>query len=199
MTIGYQCAYCGTRDDKNHRAVCPKDALQWWQDRLPTVDLRSICRHSDRCVTTVYVAVDRYRPHEHKWLVLGEGHLDRHMPDRDEHTLRAYLGYGATDFEHDSAYAAQLVVQGVRWHNVSYHCTSFSAFIPPDIEPEHFRVPQPGYDPFALDKTVECPRCKTHPMVPENYYVPPGDENAFKLLRGRRIRIVFSTERACDG
>lgn len=190
------CAGCHAPVGSPHERHCRYHLEHMWQQKLPPVDLRSICRASDRCLTEVYVSIDRYGPHEHKWLVLGEGHLDRYIPERDEYTLRAYLGRDATDFEHDSAYAAQLALQGVSWKNVMYHCAEFTAFIPPDIEPDDFHVPAPGYNPFKWDETKTCDWCGDgHPIVPEGYYVPPGDPNALKLLRGKRVRIAFSTER----
>lgn len=186
------CASCHRPVGSNHERHCRYYLEHVWQQKLPLVDLRPICRDSHRCLTSVSVLVDRHLTVPHKWLLLGQAHLDRRDGSTDECVLRAYLGRHATDFEHDSAYALQLSLYGVAWKTVTYQRAVFRAIIPPDLDLTDFRVPAPGYNPFNLDKTVSCERCANgHPIVPEGHYVPHGDPATLDLVRGKRVEITF--------
>lgn len=186
------CASCREPVGRFHERHCRYRLEYVWRSKLPLVDLRSICREPDRCLTTVSVLVDRHMMVPHKWLLLGQGHLDRRDERTDECVLRAYLGNHATDFEHDSAYALQLTLYGVVWKMVTYHRAVFRAIIPPDLDLTDFRVPQPGYDPFSLKDTVGCDTCANkHPVVPQGHYVPHGDPATLDIVRGKRVEVMF--------
>jgi hypothetical protein len=94
----------------------------------------------------------------------------------------------ATDFEHDSAYALSLPLIGLEFQGVHYHQTQIRAWV--GVNPEHFHVPLPGYDPTKHPKAVVCTNCpKKHPIVPEGFYFPPFERELFKKIRGREVLI----------
>jgi len=179
--------------------------------QLPeTTDLRGITRRPDRCRTTVRF-VDRYetietiavsqpdrRPAVFKpvdWLVVGEAQLHRPADHSAAWTLKAYLADGATDNEHDSAYALQLPLIGVELRNVFYQVTMIRAWVQPqdyDDANDAFRVPRPGYDPRWHPSTRICRECEMHhPVVLDEFYLPPHDPQLFRLVAGRRVEIAM--------
>jgi len=193
-----ECLRCYAHEGKPHERDCGYQLTHTWSTILPPCDFRSISRDADRVETRIAISLDPYDRTEYEWIVAGQGSLDRYDERTGQHTLRVYLGRGATDFEHDSAYVLQLGLYGVRFKGVSYHRTEVQAFIPPDLRLEDFRVPKAGYDPFLIDPyTCEEGHCEKepHPIVPEGCYVPKGDREQWKLLRGRRVRIVFGPAR----
>jgi hypothetical protein len=140
-------------------------------------------------VTRVFVSMNLYRDHLYEWIVAGEGHLDEEDNRTGNRRLRVYLGRGATDCEYDSAYVLQLGLYGVRFRDVSYHHTRIDAFIPPDIRYHDFQVPKAGYDPFE-GATPSSPKYgEVHPIV--DRFVPDGDKDQWKLVRGKRVVIQF--------
>jgi len=187
-----RCKRCWAKVGDPHKDSCEKQEEYFWQQVVPTCDLRSISRDADKVYTQVFVIPDKYSRHKLLWIWAGQGIMDPPNKDTGIYSLRAYLGRGATDFEHDSAYALKLDLYGVQLKHVMYHTTILSAFIPPDIELDDFRVPLPGYDPFVKDPYIckECPE-EEHPIVPEDCYVPKGDATQWKILRGKRVEIHF--------
>jgi len=166
---------------------------------LPIVktDLRDITRNSKKCVT--YVTLHWDWDTRIEWLIFGEVQL-RYQENLKQWTLAARLIAGVTDFEHDSAYALQLPLIGLQFENfVEYSRVHADAWIEPN-DPERFRVPLPGYNPMKHPKTVICDgkkHCKwgdskSHPIIPEGFYAgPPTDLELYKLVRGKRISIIF--------
>jgi hypothetical protein len=195
-----ECMSCYQEVGKQHEQKCRHQLDYAWSKALPKCDFRSISRDADRAFTRVSLMLDRFDPIEYQWIIAGQGQLDRrgNEPGNDRYVLRCYLGRNATDFEHDSAYAFQLTLYGVRFVHTWYGSTTLTAFIPPDLDIEDFRVPKAGYDPFKLEGTEICddpnfygPDHKPHPIVPEDCYVPKGDPKQLKLVRGRFVKIEF--------
>lgn len=165
-------------------------------------DLRSITRHSDRCLTVVNVQLVNWDSRTRvEWLVCGQASIQKPSnPDLGQYTLKAYLPAGVTDFEHDSAYAFQLPLIGIELVSVDYSQTTLRAWVDPEGS-EDFRVPRPGYNPMELPGAKTCKlkvhghQCykNPHKMVPEGYFAgPPPDEELFEAVRGKRVEILFS-------
>lgn len=197
-----ECFSCYRPVGEYHAKDCRHQLKAAWNAWAPTVDLRSICRESELCSTTIYLLPNKYGTFRHPWLFAGQASLDPAHERSHERTLRAYLGRGATDFEHDSAYAFKLPLLGVFFERVDYHTTVLTGFLPPDMRADDFRVPAPGYNPFELDGAEMCDgeRCgEKHPMVPEGCYVPRGDPAVLKAVRGRRVMVRIGPRRKEDG
>jgi len=154
-------------------------------------DLTGITRDSDSCLTRVFIS-DKYGMNRMEWLRFGQASMNDH--DRRKMTiLKSYLD-GATDFEHDSAYALQLPIIGVYFDSLFYHTVTFGGWIAPDAGGSFafFHVPRPGYDPRKHEDSVECSDCKEkHIIVPEGLYVPPFDPELYAAVRGCRVEVVI--------
>jgi len=165
--------------------------------RLHLTDLRSITRDSDICLTTVGVRLGPSwdRGADREWLKFGRCRIRKMERDSGlpEWELAAHLGQGATDFEHDSAFALRLPLVGLKYKFTENHQSLFVAMI--DIgRDDDFHVPLPDYDPFAHPETGPCPRCRgveAHLMVPEGLYVPPHIPELFKLVAGKIVQIYI--------
>ena len=163
---------------------------------VPLTDLRGITRNSDRCITTVFIQDQNYNRIE--WLRFGQVQLRGYDSSRKagESMLQAYLSEGATDFEHDSAYACCLPLIGVTYEGVEYHTTRLHAWVHPAAGDRdsavRFSVPLPGYNPMKHKDTVIC-SAKTcdekHPIVPEGMYWPPFEKDLYRLVRGQKVEI----------
>jgi len=163
--------------------------------KIEKVDFRSITRDADKCLTKVYIYMGhKWEGHEamQEWLTFGSCYL------RNEDSLcwlAAYMNYGITDFEHDSAYALRLPLIGLKFLRVFNHATHLEAYVDPDNASE-FCVPSPGYNPTMLKEAYECPDCKEHHMiVPEGYYVPPFNEELYNIVRGKKLDICITIAR----
>jgi hypothetical protein len=138
------------------------------------------------------------------WLKFGEATL-RHPSDRRDGrwNLEARMGLGATDPEHDTAFALRLPLIGVEFEWADHHQFRFHAFVDPSLDPndEHngFHVPLPGYDPTKHPNAHQCNgkrNCKwgdgePHVIVPEGFYVPPYLGSLYKLVAGKRVEIIL--------
>lgn len=188
------CMTCFSRVGSYHSDDCRHQLKVEWDEWAPLVDLRGISREPERCLTAVHLLVTpEYR---HPWIFAGQASFDRVSERYDTQLLRVYLGHGATDFEHDSAYALQLPLYGPFFKRVDYHRTVLRAFIPPDLPLCDFNVPEPGYDPFQLDGTHDCKECQNpHPVVPQGSYVPKGTEDRLSKVRGLRVELSFGPAR----
>jgi hypothetical protein len=169
--------------------------------QLPeATDLRGITRRPDRCRTTVSLLDQYERRHLDglgteqvlravDWLVVGEAQLYR-QETTPVWMLKAHLADGATDNEHDLAYALQLPLIGVELRNVHYQITTLRAWVQPQLDYDdhlNFRVPRPGYDPARHPGAKICRECeKKHPIVP---YMPEYDPQLHRLVAGRRVEI----------
>lgn len=156
----------------------------------PDMDFRPLSRNSDKVLTTVTLHTDYERS---AWIRLGEIQLrERDSNHRGVWVLSAYL-LNATDPEHDSAHLLKMELVGVTFTAVEYGQTRFEGFIRADDE-DAFRVGGPDYNPLLLKGTTRCKQCrrgnKTHPIVPEGFYVPPPNTGLFNIVRGRRIEVV---------
>ena len=158
-------------------------------------DLRSITRDSARLRTDVILLEDPDGCRQIRWLMAGESRLTR-----NDHLniwlLEAHLGGGATDPEHDTAYAFRLPLIGLTFEMVAWHDARFSAWVDPNVGAEEvggsFHVPWPGYDPAKAPGAVVCKSksChKRHVIVPEGLYVPPFDPALYEAVRGKRVAI----------
>lgn len=155
---------------------------------LKTIDLRRISRNPRKCLTTVELQLDWDT--KIPWLRFGEASLD--YSDRTNiWTLGARIGFGATDFEHDSAHLLSLPLIGLKLEMVIGHMSFMSAYIHGDAE--HFLVPpDSNYNPMKLPGASVCKekRCgKPHPVVPQGYYVPPANPELHRRVMGKRVEI----------
>jgi hypothetical protein len=162
--------------------------------RFPFSDLRAVTRESERYLTRVKLYHDHFRSKE--WFIMGQARLTKQARENgpSRWTFDAYLAEGATDFEHDSAYAIRMGLIGVEFKSIYYGHTEVVAVIDP-IDFDGFCVPPPGYNPMKLPDAEKCEddHCKGEPhiIVPEGHYVPPNDAELFKKVRGRFIEITF--------
>lgn len=158
----------------------------------PTLDFRQITREPKLCRTVVTLHWD-FRT-EFQWILAGQCQI---RTDRKAHniTLDARME-GATDREHDSAYAFQLPIIGHTFERVDYHTTILTAWINPN-EPDDFRLSAStakpkGYDLRKHPEAYKCKECKgadSHTVVP--YFVPPPFPKLFQLVAGKRITIAI--------
>ena len=107
----------------------------------------------------------------------------------------SYLSEGATDFEHDSAFALRMGLVGVEFRSVYYGHSEIIAVIDPQGF-DDFCVPPVGYNPMKDPDAVQCEdaMCKKHEphiIVPEGNYTPPRSADLFKMVRGRFVEITF--------
>jgi len=199
----HTCQHCGRRLDCHDPACGAEDFNQRLDDKghvcrfcseFSEVDLREITREPDRFETVVYLYDGLLQK---RWLVLGQARLQPRggsssLPSL--WTFDAFLADGATDFEHDSAYAVSLSLVAVEFKHVFYSCSEFVAAIAPH-DHRGFHVPPPGYNPMELPGAYECDhsRCQDEPhiVVPEGYYLPPTDRELFRKVAGRFVRITF--------
>lgn len=173
-----------------------KGRPQW----LPFLDLRGITRASDKCATIITC---RIHHREFTWIHCGSL---CELHGRDNSRIKtwivgAYLNNGATDFEHDSAYAFRFEVLEPKLDMVTYSRTWLTTFINPDpFSVEQFHVPESSdYNPAQLVGAHMCEEdyCeKPHPIVPEGYYVPPTDKKYAERMRG--VEIIIRTGPAYD-
>lgn len=177
---------------------------------VPT-DLVKISRRPKSCRTEVTLFLDSFGDRTQKWLIFGEGHLERkgeRWPGR--WLLKAYLPYGVCDVEHDSAGLLRLPLVGVEAQGVMYHASTFEGWIDPNLDDKFdeglFRIPPSGYNPMKLPGATTCPGVynekkglyckwnegKKHIIVPQGYYLPPIDTALYEAVRGKRVSIRFS-------
>jgi len=177
----------------------PKKKLVPEESLVQLTDLRSITRRSDTCHTVVTIHLDWET--KIKWLEFGEANIRSQRDNNDGRwSLNAYMGGGVTDFEHDSAYALQLPLIGLRLGSLAilYHQTRLDAWIDPDAADkfsQDFRVPRSGYNPMGHKDAHVCKQCKDeskgHVIVPEGFYVPPFDLELYQAVRGKRVEILI--------
>ncbi len=156
----------------------------------PTIDLRPITRDPHLCRPSFTLHWDWET--ESTWIMAGQCQL---RTDRkpDSISLDARMD-GATDREHDAAYAFQLPIIGHRFEDVLYHVTTLTAWISPNAL-SNFHVPASTFKPKGYDlrnhpESYNCESCKgddAHIIVP--YFVPPVDAELYKLVRGKRVTI----------
>lgn len=168
---------------------------------LKLTDLTEISRGSKYCSTTVSVELEPYEPLA-EWLRFGQANL-KYVNDRKDGRwcLESYLANGATDFEHDSAYALRLPLIGVQFDSIPVwnHMTRLVAWVDPSdyLIDRHsdFRVPSNDYNPLKLSETTICEMkgCDKHPIVPEGFYLPPFNEDLFLAVRGKKVEIHIGT------
>ncbi len=162
--------------------------------RPETTDLRKITRGADRCLSSLTITWDWQTRIE--WLVLGQTQL-RYSEGSQKYVLSAYLTEGATDFEHDSAYAFSLPLIGFTFDNsIEYSRVRGNAWVDPGDDEGLFRVPRPGYNPMKHPDTTMCNskncnwRDGPHPIIPEGFYAgPPHDRDLYNLVRGKRVTL----------
>lgn len=157
---------------------------------LEHTDLRTICHGYRESHCDVHL---RSEGKDFRWLTLCEVSLQRH--DEGRATLKSYLKDGATDFEHDPAYACKLPLIGVTLKFIHNGVMILEAWIDPERDEfcDDFRVPGPRYDPLVRPDTETCDTegCEGHPIVAEGHYLPPFDEELFNAVRGKRVEIYI--------
>lgn len=161
-------------------------------------DLRDVSDHTDRCVTTVFIADNEEEPDDDrprkKWLVFGSCNV---RLDISPMRLEGYLKGNVTDPEHDAALVLRLPLIGVKLHMIHGHATVLEAWVAPRSVDE-FHVPWPGYDPVKREDTQMCDyeRCEEpHPIVDWDYYVPPTEKELYEYVAGRKVMIRIGTVR----
>jgi hypothetical protein len=158
-------------------------------NKLPHVvalDLAHLSRDLEDCRTEVYL-VDLVE--EKLWISAGAASL------MDNHSGGWMLSskLDATDDEHDRAYSFQLPLVGVTLSFVSNHTVYLNGWID-STNPQRFRVPSPGRDPYvAAKKCGECKGSDSHRIVQADQWLPPHDAELFFYVRGCRVQIVLST------
>lgn len=155
---------------------------------LKTIDLRRISRNPRKCLTTVGLRIDWTT--QLIWLRFGEAEI-QYNDQTNVWTLGAYMGFGATDFEHDSAHILKLPLVGLKLEMVIGHMSILTAFIHGDGEQFHV-PPNSKYNPMKLPEACICKekRCgKPHPIVPEGFYVPPYNRELHRRVMGKRVEI----------
>lgn len=165
---------------------------------VPTLtNLTGITRNADRCETRVRIHMDWDTRID--WLVFGQAQIRHRSSEHDGRwRLEARMGFGATDQEEDSAYALRLPIVGLQIGPmaVNYHTTHFIAWVDADGM-DDFHVPIPGYNPISHPDTTKCTSkgCepKGHPILPEGFYVPPFEEDLYRMVAGQRIEIFIGT------
>lgn len=150
------------------------------ETKTEVLDLTGITRGSDTIRTTIEMG-DGYSRGGEMVIQLGECNLFERGGHRGEWELRSYLNRGATDPEEDSAHALSLGLVGVALESLHYGGATIICHVSGDRGA--FRVPPPDYDPFGLEGTVICTQCEEpHPVVPEDYYLPPKTKEQGKLF-----------------
>lgn len=185
------------RDDKI--AACP----------VKETDLLSISRGTDKCRS--YVSLEWDWETRVTWLKFGEATLRKKGEKHDGRwDLEARMGLGATDFEHDTAYALRLPLVGVEFEWADHHQFRFRAFVDATMDPKPtrngFHVPLPGYNPTKHPDAKMCSGkydgkkswCKwgdgeAHVIIPEGFYVPPFNAELYKLVSGKRVELILGT------
>jgi hypothetical protein len=161
-------------------------------------DLTAISRDADRCVTVVTLYQESLRQSPVQWLRYGRGNL---YPMNNHHrpglwVLAARLGRGATDPEHDSAFAFKLPLVGVEIERVEEGNVWAYGFVDA-YDGEEFHVPRPGYDPFKRATICRHMACgNKHPIVPEGCYVPKHDAVLYEAVKGRLVEIRMGVRSA---
>jgi hypothetical protein len=168
---------------------------------IPLTDIRSYTRRSDKVRTEVQVW---FKNTMTPWIQCGEVELRQF----GQHTtpyweLGARMGHGATDFEHDSAWAFKLPLIGVEFESLDYGKVTLRAWVAPSevkSMSRSFHVPRPGWNPLELPETEKCTdrHCsdKGHPIVPEGLYSgPPFDAQLYEMVRGCAVKIMSGSPR----
>jgi hypothetical protein len=179
------------------------------------IDLLDISRGTDKCRS--YVELEMDRETRVSWLVFGEATL-RTASDRKDGKwdLEARMGHNIADCDHSTCIALRLPLIGVEFEWADHHQFHFHGYVDPTIDPEDrhcgFHVPPPGYDPRKEPDAYECSgrydekkkeyckwnHGKKHFIVPEGFYVPPFNPSLYKLVSGKRVRILLGKSRDDD-
>jgi hypothetical protein len=184
------CKECGDYPAKKdlEDGICKKCR----DKRVEPVDLRPITRHTDKVVTRVYLC-DEFGNHQRVWLTMGQCKLMRPIP---RNQMRWWLGAhldGATDFEHDSAYALRLPLLGLSFEMLEMGMAWFHAIVDPNNS-DDFCVPPPGYNPMEHEEAYFCEEghCKKNPhiIVPEGFFVPPRNPELHAKVACRHVLIT---------
>lgn len=166
-------------------------------DWLPNLDLRNITQDPEDACTEIKV---KLMHHHFSWIKAGRlSRLEFNgRSDPPGWRLAARMAGGATDFEHDSAYAFSLSIISPTIEMGINGFVWIHAYINPNpYLDDDFRVPTSSeYDPCKLVGSHICEEeaCLKdggpHPIVPEGYWFPPRNTDLFKRLRGTPITII---------
>lgn len=118
------------------------------------------------------------------WLAFGTPMLERGREGR--WVLKAHLRDGATDGEHDSAYALKLPLVGLEFTYTLYGHFYFRAFVSAE-EPGDFRVPHASYDPFV--GAQRCRTCKGKYSHAFCDFLPPAEPGLYEAVAGLPVVI----------
>lgn len=150
------------------------------------LDLSGIS-YNNGTFTRVGVQMDPYGPFK-PWVFFGAGSL---MPFSDGiYILSGKVGQGevpATDREHDPARVFSIALIQPTIKMVMSGTVTIHAHIAHDVE--SFRVPPRDYNPFVGATYCEDCASEKHAVVEE--YLPPKNEELFKVLVGRQVEVCF--------
>lgn len=171
--------------------------------KIEGTDLREITRNASIAHTKIYLTRRDEEGYKKQVLWLEFGELSRIWQREGKTLIGAYLVEGATDFEHDSAYALRLPLIGMQFQDIHYHATTFVAWVDPDGADE-FRVPRPGYNPLRHPKAIRCGdgHCvdDPHVIVPEGFYAgAPFDPELFRAVAGLQVEIQVGVVQPKEG
>lgn len=157
--------------------------------RLPYLDLRSVsdCEEIETLIEIRHPIRGQWR----RWIRLG--YIRVSIDEDGDGLLEGIIGRGATDPEEDVPRVLRLPI-GILSQRSFHGAPEITAVIL--AQSTSFRVPPPGYNPFAEPGARICQTCEDkHPIVPEGFYVPPENKPAYAAARGRIIRLSFRPPR----
>jgi hypothetical protein len=157
---------------------------------IELLDLRPITRRSNRLLTQISLRKSIYDFKDGVWIKAGECfRIDKTLKEWPSYELSAKLKDGATDGEHDSAFAFSIPLVGLEYTGVHWHGVSFKAMIDPSVDSEDgraFNVPSADFNPFDNPKHV-CTQCDDKHIFTD--YLPPHDAELYKQMSGMWVDI----------
>lgn len=172
------------------------------RESYPLIDLTPITRKADRSRTRIFITVPHLGGGSSKIEWIRTGLISMSQRERREGwELISYLQEGATDVEHDSAYALTMSLFDVHFDSVDYNKTVILARVDMDEDPQFgrtFRVPPPGYNPLThpeasmCEGKKYCKQGKPHIIVPHGHYCPKFDPALYKRVAGKKLEIHIS-------
>jgi hypothetical protein len=173
---------------------CPNCEYEWQQSAeaqgIVKTDLCSITCDSDK-VKTIVRLCDEFGHRDLEWLIFGRCgvRLARENQRPARWWLQAHLAKGATDWEHDNAFALRLPLVAIEMQMVLGSNVILGALID-GRDPADFRVPPPGYDPIAEGEICKDEHCgRRHPVV--DRYLPPENPELLRVVMGRQVEIFI--------
>ena len=160
---------------------------------IPELDMRVFARRGP-CLTRIFLQDDL--GYDHSWITTGPIEL---RENRDgTHTMGSRMVQGATDSEHDSAWAFEVPVVGLKLNQCTQGIFEFQAWLATASSPyETHRIRLPDGNPLdALlgdgdtgeeGEPYMCNECEVeHPVI---RFLPDPSPGVSRILEGRKIII----------